>query len=197
MPSGTEIQQYFLGVWRMMMGRADGLKLLDLSADGFWNSFFAILVALPPMTVAWVGVTNGIAGMDTFGTRLSLLIRLFIADIGAWVVPLALLAVAARPAGILDRFVHYVVATNWASALFAWIMLPPALLRLFVPQAEELTTFLSLLLFVATLVFFWRLTVVALSKGAALGSAVFFGMLVASIAALVALQSILRFNAPL
>lgn len=195
MPSSLDIQQYFTGVWRMMMGRADGLKLLDLSADGFWNSFFAILVALPPMTVAWVGVTNGIAGMDTFGTRLSLLTRLFIADIGAWVLPLGLLAVAARPTGIADRFVPYVVATNWASALFAWVMLPPALLRLFIPQAEELTTLISLVLFVATLVLFWRLTIVTVAKGAAVGSAVFFAMLVASIAALVAFQSMLRLNA--
>ena len=33
------------GAWRLMLGKADGLRLLDLSADGFWNSFFAIVVA--------------------------------------------------------------------------------------------------------------------------------------------------------
>lgn len=191
MPSSPEIQQYLTGVWRMMMGREDGLKLLDLSADGFWNSFFAIVVALPPMTVAWVGAANGIAGFDTFGTRLALVTRLFIADIGAWVVPLGILALVSGMAGIADRFVHYVVATNWASALFAWIMVPPALLRLFAPGVEEAAAFLSLILFVVTLVLFWRLTVVAIAKGTLAGSAVFVGMLVASIAALLVLQSIL------
>ena len=48
MPSAENIQLYLTGAWRMMMGKADGLRLLDLSVDGFWNSFFAIVIALPP-----------------------------------------------------------------------------------------------------------------------------------------------------
>ena len=60
MPSAEEIQQYLTGAWRMMMGKPDGLRLLDLSADGFWNSFFAIIVALPALFVGWVGVANDV-----------------------------------------------------------------------------------------------------------------------------------------
>lgn len=195
MPSGAEIQQYLSGVWRMMTGRADGLQLLDLSVDGFWNSFFAIVVALPALIVGWVGVANDLAGDLAVELRFSLLLRLFLADIGAWVLPLAVLAVAARPAGIAHRFVHYVVASNWASALFAWLMLPPALLRMFVPSATELTLFISLILFAATLVLSWRLTVAAIARGPAVGSAVFFAMLATSIAVLVTLQALLGLNA--
>ncbi|WP_163265992.1 transporter [Chelativorans alearense] len=191
MPSGQEIQQYLTGILRIMMGRPDGLKLLDFSADGFWNSFFAIVIALPALVVGWVGIANDMAGMMTFGTRFSLLVRLFFAEIGAWILPLVILAVAARPAGIADRFVHYVVVINWASALFAWLMLPPALLRLFLPGTEDLTVLVSLVLFLVTLVLNWRLTVAAIAKGPAIGSAVFFAMLVTSIASLVALQSLL------
>ena len=55
MPSVEDIQQYLTGAWRMMMGKPDGLRLLDISADGFWNSFFAIVVALPALIVGWVG----------------------------------------------------------------------------------------------------------------------------------------------
>ncbi|WP_011579737.1 MULTISPECIES: hypothetical protein [Chelativorans] len=180
----------------MMMGRADGLKMLDLSADGFWNSFFAILVALPPLIVGWVGFVNGVpdAYAISVGERFGLVVRLFVTDIGAWVLPLALLAAFAKPAGVADRFVHYVVASNWASALFAWVMLVPGLLRLFVPDAAELANGISLILFLATLALSWRLTVVALGKGAATGTSVFFGMLVASFMALFALQSILRLD---
>ena len=58
-----EIQRYLTGAWRMMMGKADGLRLLDLSADGFWNSFFAIVVALPALIVGWVGVANEIGAI--------------------------------------------------------------------------------------------------------------------------------------
>jgi hypothetical protein len=192
MPSGAEVQQYFIGVWRMMMGRAEGLKLLDLSADGFWNSFFAIVIALPALIVGWVGIANGNPeAASSFAMRFSLIIRFFLADIGAWILPLALFAAVARPAGVGDRFVHYVVATNWASALFAWLMLPPSLLRLFMPGTEDLTVLVALVLFLVTLVLSWRLTVVAIAKGPAIGSAVFFAMLVASIVVLFALQSAL------
>lgn len=33
----AEIQSGLAGAWRLMTGRADGLKLLNLSADGFWT----------------------------------------------------------------------------------------------------------------------------------------------------------------
>ncbi|WP_309083847.1 transporter [Chelativorans sp.] len=191
MLSGAEVQQYFAGVWRMMLGRPEGLKLLDLSADGFWNSFFAVIVALPPLIVGWVGFANSVPEAAAVGSRFALLVRLFLIDIGAWILPLVVLAAFARPAGIADRFVHYVVASNWASALFAWLMLLPALLRLFVPQASDLTDGISLVLFLVTLGLSWRLTVVAIGKGAAVGTAVFFAMLVISISVLIALQSVL------
>ena len=45
MLSADETQSALLGAWRLMLGKADGFRLLDLSADGFWNSFFAIVVA--------------------------------------------------------------------------------------------------------------------------------------------------------
>lgn len=61
MPSVEDIQRYLTGAWRMMLGKTDGLRLLDLSADGFWNSFFAIVVALPPLVVSWVGAANVMA----------------------------------------------------------------------------------------------------------------------------------------
>ena len=50
MPSGDDIQAYLAGAWRLMMGKPDGVRALDVSADGFWNSFFAILVAFPALS---------------------------------------------------------------------------------------------------------------------------------------------------
>ncbi|TWG97469.1 hypothetical protein L598_002000000330 [Mesorhizobium sp. J18] len=174
------------------MGRQDGLRMLDLTVDGFWNSFFAIIVALPALVVGWVAVANDSSLFDPgFAGRLALVIRLAIIDLGAWVLPIAVLALVARPAGIADRFVHYVVATNWASALTLWIMLPPALIRLFWPGATELVTLLSLGLFVVTLVLLWRLTNVAIGKGPAIATSVFCGMFVASLVALFVLQTLL------
>jgi hypothetical protein len=191
MPSIEEIQQYLTGAWRMMTGKPDGLKLLDISADGFWNSFFAIVVALPALIVGWASVANEIAAEPAVtASRFSLLLRLAFVDLSTWVLPLAALALAARPAGIADRFVHYVVSSNWGSALIVWIMLPPALLRLVVPGAAELATIVSLGLFGVTLVLGWRLTNAAIGRGPGVATGVFAGMFVASLIVLFVLQTL-------
>ena len=193
MPPAEDIHRHLSGAWRMMTGQRDGLRLLDLSLDGFWNSFFAMVVALPAMLASWVPLAGDIAGGGAgFGLRLSLVARLALVDFGAWVVPLVALAAVASHAGIRDRFVHYVVASNWGSAVFAWMTLPVSLVRLFMPGAADLALGLSLVVFIATLVLYWRLTNAALEKGATVASAVFAGMLVASLVTLFVLQDLLR-----
>ena len=150
MPRLEEIQQYFTGSWRMMMGKPEGLRLLDISADGFWNSFFAIAIALPALIAGWVTITNTLAsGYVSFGDRLSIMLRLATVDLGAWIIPIAAFAAVAGPSGLSDRFAHYVISSNWGSALLVWLMLPPTLLRMFVPSADDFSSIISLALFVA------------------------------------------------
>ncbi|MDX8468434.1 transporter [Mesorhizobium sp. VK23B] len=184
------------GAWRLMLGKADGLRMLDLSADGFWNSFFAIIVALPALIVGWVGIANEIGDPNAFAGRLSMLLRLATVDIGSWVLPLVVLALVAPRAGIGGRFVHYVVASNWASAIIAWLMLPSALLRLFLPSTDEISGLVSLLLFALSMVLTWRMTNATIGKGPAVGSAVFAGMFVASLLVLFGLQALLGIDMP-
>lgn len=192
MPRSEDIHRYLLGAWRMMTGRRDGLRLLDLSLDGFWNSFFAIIVALPVMLAGWVSMAADLTGVDaSFALRLSMVLRLAIVDIGAWLVPVVALAVAAPYIGVRDRFVPYVVASNWGSVLYAWFMLPPNLLRLIWPDATEPVTLLALIIFLICLALSWRLTDAAIGKGAGIATAVFAGMLIASIVTLFALQALL------
>ncbi len=169
----------------MMLGKADGLRLLDLSVDGFWNSFVAIAVAAPAMIVGWVGIAN--TG-ETAASRFELLLRLAFVDIGTWILPVLALAIIAPRVGLGGRFVHYVVASNWASAIIAWLMLPGALMRLLFPAAEQASGLVSLALFFVSLVFSWRMTNQAIAKGAAMATAVFAGMFVTALIVLFALQ---------
>lgn len=188
MLSADEIQSSLHGAWRMMLGKTDGLRLLDLSADGFWNSFVAIVVAAPALIVGWVGIAN--TG-ETAASRFELLLKLAFVDIGTWVLPLLALAAVAPRAGLGARFVHYVVASNWAAAIIAWLMLPGALIRLIFPAADQASGLVSLLLFLVSLVFSWRMTNVAIGKGAAMATAVFAGMFAVSLIVLFALQKLL------
>ncbi|ESX22090.1 MULTISPECIES: hypothetical protein [unclassified Mesorhizobium] len=196
MLSVDETSSSLNGAWRLMLGKADGLRLLDLSADGFWNSFFAIVVAAPAMIVGWVGTANEIGDPNAFAGRLGMLIRLATVDLGSWLLPLVVLALVASRAGIGDRFVHYVVASNWASAITAWMLLPSALIRLFLPSGNPVAELVWLVLVVLSLVFSWRMTNAAIGKGAAVGSAVFAGMLVVSLAVLFGLVALLGITVP-
>jgi hypothetical protein len=196
MPSAAEIQRYLTGAWRLMTGKTDGLSMLDISADGFWNSFFAIVVAAPALFVGWIGMANEIAAEPLAGSRLSILLRLAAIDISAWILPLAVLAVAAPLAGIGARFVHYVVASNWGSALIIWLMLPAALLRLVWPSTTDFASLLSLGLFGLSMVLTWRLTNVVIARGPAVGTAVFAGMFIASLVVLFLLQAALGVQLP-
>lgn len=192
MPPAEQIHLHLVGAWRMMLGRADGLRLLDLSADGFWTSFFAIVVALPALFAGWVSIANGMAVLDPEGPgRLSLILRLAVVDLSSWILPLVALALVARRAGIGDRYVHYVVASNWATAIVVWIMLPPSILRFLMPDAADLAALVSLGLFILTLVFSWRLTNVAIGKGPAAATGVFAAMVGMSLFVLFGMQDLL------
>ncbi|CAN7635922.1 transporter [Aminobacter sp. LjRoot7] len=197
MLASDEIEQNLAGAWRLMLGKADGLRQLDLSADGFWNSFFAILVAVPALVVGWAGVSNDVAlETATFAGRFGIVVRLAMVDIGAWVLPLIALALVAPRVGIGDRFVHYVVASNWTSAIIAWLMLPAALARMLFPAAENVVSLLSLAVFALAMVFTWRMTNATIGKGAAIGSAVFAGMFFVSLLVLFSLQTLLGIQLP-
>ena len=191
MLSADETYASLTGAWRLMFGKADGLRMLDLTADGF-----AIVVAAPALIVGWVGIANEIGDPSAFAGRLGMLLKLATVDIGSWVLPLVALALVAPRAGIGGRFVHYVVASNWASAIIAWLMLPSALLRLFLPSPDEVSGPVSLLLFALSMVLTWRMTNATIGKGAAVGTAVFAGMFVASLLVLFGLQALLGIDIP-
>lgn len=191
MPSFEETIRFLTGAWRMMLGRRDGLQLLDLTADGFLNSFYAILVAMPPLIVGWVAYADSIAAdADSGVSRIATLLTLAVIDIAGWILPLVLLALAAKPARIADRFVAYVVASNWGSAITSWMALPAGLLRLFFPENPEVAAGIGVVIFLVTLVLSWRLTNVAINKGPAIGTSVFVAMVIASVATVLILQGL-------
>jgi len=192
MPAMSEIRQYMLGAWRLMFGRQDGLKLLDVSADGFWDSFFAMVVALPPLIIGWIAYANELGQMpEIYGGKPSILVRLAFAEFGEWVLPLVALAFAARQVGIADRFVHYVVATNWATAALLWVTLPLPLLQFLLPADSGLLIAAAFAVFVVSIVFTWRLTNAVLNKGAGTATLVTAGIIVVSLLVSYLLQSAL------
>ncbi len=189
MPSFDSVLASFRAVWGMMTNRPRAVGDLDLTADGFWESFWAVVVALPPLFVGWAAFAK-LAQIETGMPRLPLFLAAGAMDLAAWLVPLAGFVLVAGRAGLGDRLVHFVVASNWGSALLAWLVWPPQMIRLLAPQAGDGAISLEIALFLAALVLSWRLTNAALAKGATVASAVFVTMLAASFLVVFAIREV-------
>ncbi|MCO4316916.1 hypothetical protein M8997_006955 [Phyllobacterium sp. 21LDTY02-6] len=196
-PDWNEIQDYLFGAWRMMTGHADGLERLDISEDGFWKSFHAITISLPPLILSWIIFANDlIAARPEAGSRLSIMGRVAFVDLTAWVLPLVLLALVARPLGISKRYSPYVVATNWGTVIAAWMMAPATVLRTLLPGWPAVTAALGLALYAMIMVLTYRLTHIVLKKSYAYSAAFFIALMVGSLFLMLLLQTALDISAP-
>ncbi|MFD1199220.1 hypothetical protein ACFQ3K_12980 [Brucella gallinifaecis] len=165
MPSLDNILRYFTGVWKMMLGRKDGLAYLDISAEDFWASFYAIIIALPPLLATWVAYAADLtAGRDEAGLRLAIVFRAACVDMAAWVIPIILVGLIAKRIDIANRYATYVIATNWGSALLAWLFAPITLLQLFFPGFLDVATLFAFVLFGISIILSYRLTFIALQR---------------------------------
>lgn len=197
MPTLDDIHRYFHGVWRMMRGRPDGLALLDISAEGFWQSFYAMLVAVPPLLAGWVVYAADIARADDeAGLRLNIVLRSAMVDLISWVLPILVLGLLARRIGIARRFAPYVIASNWGTALIAWLFVPLTLVRLFLPIAPEIVALLLIMLFGLSIVFSYRLTQVALQRPHTFALPFYIVLFIGSILITVALQHLFGIGYP-
>ncbi|MEZ5782972.1 MAG: transporter [Rhizobiaceae bacterium] len=191
-----EIQHSLTGAWRVMTGRPDGMRMLDTSLEGFWDSFFAIIVAFPALAIGWFASADTFVQYIEGVSRASIVARLAIVDLAVWLLLLIILGLVAKQVGIADRFVHYVVSGNWASAVLVWMMVPPSLLKLVAPDTADFASMLSLALFLLSMVLTWRQTNVALAKGPGLATAVFVAMFVCALLVLIVTQGLLGLDSP-
>ena len=124
-PSLAEVLQYFAGSAQLMAGNPEGLRRLDLSADGFWTSFFAMIVSAPPLVLSWIEYeASERAGHPTDAGPVMIYASHALADALAWILPVLVLMVLAKSIGFRRKIVPLVVATNWGGALLAWLFAP-------------------------------------------------------------------------
>lgn len=190
-PSLGEIVRYFSGTVRLMAGHRDGLDRLDLSADGFWRSFAAILVALPPSILSWIAFERGErmsyppqAGEATLAFAHAL------ADLTAWLLPILVVATLARPIGFSRKVVPFVVATNWGGAFLTWAFSPFFVLVLLVGPGDGMQI-LGLLIGIASIVLTVRLVATGTGSDVPFSIAVVTMMVVASIMSYAAVSDLL------
>ncbi|MEM9104022.1 MAG: hypothetical protein AAGC96_00095 [Pseudomonadota bacterium] len=159
-PSINEVSGYLTGVFKMVQGDDAGLRNLDLSTDGFWRSFWALIYSIPAFCVIWAAERRlRLQADSTLELGTSAFARDFVVEILTIAVVLLVVAMLARPMGIADRFAHWVISTNWLTLPVIYVVASVHLAASSVAGGELFFLIAS----IATLVVYFRVYRVALA----------------------------------
>lgn len=120
MPDRDEIVQSLTGAWRIFLERPDAMRFFNVGLDGFWRSFYAVVLILPAYLFVVMAerariiddpaVSGGFDGGAFFVNK--------ILTLGFdWVTLPIVLALVAAPLGVSRSYVPFVVARNWGAVL--------------------------------------------------------------------------------
>lgn len=154
-----EMRQYVAGALMLVRDDPRGFSLLDVTADGFWRSFAAMIYALPAFAVSWMhyrAVFIEETGRSGIGT--SFVLRLALVDLAAWVLPIIFVALVAPTLGVANRFARWAVATNWLTVPLTYILVLPLVLSSLATGLEALMAVLLLVLVGLTLAVLYRVS---------------------------------------
>jgi len=123
--SPAEIRAGLRGAWRLMRRDAGGLGDLNLTVDGFWRSFTAILVAAPLDLIYEIlpRQAGGEGPDDALGWLVAAIVYL-----ARWLALPVVLALVATPLGWAARYPTFVIAYNWTAVLQLALLVPAAAL---------------------------------------------------------------------
>lgn len=162
-PSRAEAGRSLAGLFYLTLKRPEGLKLFDVSPDGFWRSFGAFAWAWPVQCFLWTGMWR--AAPDTrpegAGDYLGFFLTSTAFDVAAWVLPPILLLAVTQLFGMADKFTRLVVINNWFGLFSAYIGFFPAALRYLAPVPGGLSAIISLAVYVIVIGLYFRVTRIA------------------------------------
>ena len=163
----SEVAQALYGAWRLARFDASGLDQFNNTVEGFWRSFYAMLVAAPFYVIL---VTLRLSSLETTNGPFQIfLIEVIAYVIGWFAYPFVMLYVV-ELLNRRDRYYRYVAAYNWATVLLIVLLtLISAVvdgLMLSLPSAA----FLSIVIMLLVLGYWWFIARVGLDiKGWAVG----------------------------
>lgn len=166
------------GAWRLFRGDPKAMDAFDLSYDGFWKSFLAILVALPVFLLyvhgEWSALSAAVerapdAQVAAPSFAAHLVLRLAVMAVDWLAFPLIVLATAG-PLGIAGRVVPYIIAQNWAAAAASVVIALPGIAFAYSLLGAGVASLVTFVLFLLVLRFFYLVARIAL--GAPVGLAV-------------------------
>jgi hypothetical protein len=175
----AEARHSLAAAWLLARGDRNAYGLMNLSEDGFWRSFAAILPVLPlylyttDFGARFEPAGSGGEPPSTLLAVLSLLIQ--------WVTWPILIAAIGKPLGWGANFVRYMVAFNWSSVYVIGVMLPPLMLFDAGVIGRDTMGLLGLVSMAAALWIRWIVAVTGLQVSGMVAAALVFGELLISL----------------
>jgi len=129
MPPFAEIRHYAEGAFRLAKGDPGGMEHFDFSADGFWRSFWAMLIVAPGYVIL---VTDQHARAGTQG-GFGLVLAETLSYLLSWAALPIIAVFLTRFFDVARRYVPLIVALNWSSLVQIAAFLVPLALAVILP----------------------------------------------------------------
>jgi hypothetical protein len=133
MVTADEVVRSLHGTVQLLNRQIEGLKAFDMSERGFWHSFAAILLTLPAFIVALALERQRVGLLGTGVALIETDWLTFVVAVGHvatfLALPLGMIAVTRR-LGLQERYVPFVVVTNWILVVALTVLSVPAALLL-------------------------------------------------------------------
>ena len=133
-----EVTRSIHGAWRIARMDPDALDYFDLTIDGFWRSFAALLVVAPFYIIFLILNYGNQAGLElptgpVVSTEFYVAVKLVAYIIGWLAFPLIMVPIS-RLLDLSQNYVPYIIVWNWSNVLVMAAILPTVLL--FPPAAQ-------------------------------------------------------------
>jgi hypothetical protein len=151
------------------------MRGFDLTVEGFWRSFFAIVLGAPGNFLSAIAAREGMLGKTDLAagpTGGAFLADMIVSYLGVWLTLPILFALFARRLGVSATFPTFVVARNWATVIESVPAAVIALAYIAGLMGAELAAFLMAVLFVVLLRYEYLVARRSLSVGGAFALAV-------------------------
>lgn len=148
-----------VGAWRLARRDPGGMACFDISVDGFWRSFFA-LVVMAPLFLAFALLEYRLRfAPPDLGFYLLVETLAYLLDGISFPLVMAFLS---QLLGLEHGYVPFVIAYNWSSVLIMALLFVPFALTSLGILPGEVGALLTLLATIAAVYYRWYVTRVAL-----------------------------------
>jgi hypothetical protein len=142
-----EIVRSLTGSWRLALDKPDAMRFFDVSLDGFWRSFQAIVLIVPAFALTAMAdrqATLSDAIADEAFSDGGFFVAKTITLALDWITLPIVLAALAGPLGLKRGYTAYIVARNWTTVLMILPFAAIALLEMLGLISLGIAAFLSI-----------------------------------------------------